>query len=331
MPKEITHLVVADEVLLSLPRAVRNEILRHRHLYDIGSTSPDLFYYDVSFPFEVLASTEVFSERIHGRSGEDNAAHVLWMLDELNRSPVEGGFAFLAGYLTHTASDAVFHPMVYSLTGNYFAEDPVERKRARARHRVLETSLDLYLLERRGITLAQFDLPARMRLKKGDTAILTNLYARSLKIAFDPEFPLEKGMLRALRKFRWMTHLMVSASMTRFLHRVNRFAAYAINDFANLFYPEKRSAIAFSTKKKTPHPVTGRPYDRDIEKLMDRSVKNAVRNIHAAARYLDGRISRRRIARLLLPLSLNNGMPRTPVSAMKHYGILDGIERFDQR
>jgi hypothetical protein len=90
MPKEITHLVVADEVLASLSREVRNEILRHRHLYDIGSTSPDLFYYDVPFPFEVMASMEVFSERIHGRSGEDNAAHVLWMLDELKRSPVPG-------------------------------------------------------------------------------------------------------------------------------------------------------------------------------------------------------------------------------------------------
>lgn len=331
MPKEITHLVVADEVLASLPREVRDRILPHRHLYDIGSTSPDLFYYDVPFPFEIMASAEVFSERIHGRSGEDNAVHVLWMLDEIKKSPLEGGLAFLAGYLTHTASDAVFHPMVYSLTGNYFAEDPAERKRARARHRVLETSLDLYLLERRGVTLAQFNLPGRMKLNKRDLEVLTNLYARSLRIAFDPEFPLEKGMQRVLRKFRWMTHLMVSASITRLLHSINRIAAYAINDFANLFYPGQRSDIAFATKKKTPHPVTGRPYDRDIETLMKRSVRNAVRNIQAAARYLDGRISRRRLARLLLPLSLNNGLPRTPVSAMKHYGILEGIERFDRR
>jgi hypothetical protein len=222
--------------------------------------------------------------------------------------------------------------MVYSLTGNYFAEDADERKRSRARHRVLETSLDLYLLERRGMTLVQFDLPARLRLQKGDMAVLINLYARSLKIAFDPEFPLEKGILRVLRKFRWMTRMMVFAFAARLLHALNKFASYAMNDFVNLFYPQKRSsAIAFSTRKKTPHPVTGRPYDRNIEKLMNRSVKNAARNIHAAARYLEGRMSRRQIARILLPLSLNNGMPKTPVSAMKHYGILDGIERFDQR
>lgn len=330
MPKEITHLIVADEVLRALPKAERSAILRHRHLYDLGSTSPDLFYYDLPFPFELLESTEVFSERIHGRSGEDNMAHVLWMLREMKEHPAEGGLAFIAGYLTHTASDAVFHPMVYSMTGNYYAEDAAERKRSRARHRVLETSLDLYLLEMRGTTLAEFDLPSRCRLERGDIEILTSLYARSLKATFDPEFPLEAGILRALRKFRLMTRFMVSTSLVRFLHRVNRLLSFRINDFVNLFYPKNRSAIPFKTNAKTPHPVTGRPYNRSIDRLMKTSVQNAVRNIRAAFAFVDGRISARQIEKILVPLSLNNGLARTPVSAMKHFKILEGIERFQE-
>lgn len=331
MPKEITHLIVADEVLSALPKQESRELIRNRHLYDLGSTAPDLFYYDLPFPFEVLASTEIFSERIHGKSGEDNMAHVLWMLGELKERPVEGGFAFIAGYLTHTASDAVFHPMVYSMTGNYYAEDAQERKRSRARHRVLETSLDLYLLERRGMSIDQFDLPSRCRPQRGDLEILTNLYARSLRVTFDPEFPLEAGIRRALYKSRLMIRFMVSKIITRLLWGANRLLSFRMNDFVNLFYPPKRSAIAFETRAKTPHPVTGRPYNRSVEKLMKASVKNAVHSIRSARAYLEGRISRRQIEKILAPFSLNNGLVQTPVSAMKHFKILEGIERFDDR
>lgn len=325
MPKEITHLITADEVLMRLRRNVRTEIEQHRRLYDLGSTSPDLFYYDVPLPFE-SSSLEEVAEQIHGRSGEDNSAHILWMLDEVKRTALPGAFAFVAGYLTHTSADAVFHPMVYSMTGNYFDPDPHERRKARARHRVVETSLDLYLLEKRRITLNDFNLPHRLRVERRHMQIFQELYAPSFGGAGSPVAA--DAMRRALRKFSWMLRLMVSSRMSAGLAQLDRLVSGRLLDFVNLFYPARRSGLDFETRKKTPHPVTGKPYDRNIDRLLARAVKDSVRRIHAASDYTAGRISRRRISRIIRPVSLNNGLERTPVEAMTHYRIPAGLERF---
>lgn len=329
MPKEITHILLGDEMLKGLPSAARRAIEDNRNIYYFGTMSPDLFYYDVKLPMERVPSAEVFAEYIHGRNGESNMDHVYLMLERA-RQANEGDrfFAFVAGYLSHVAADTFFHPMIYSITGNYYADSAVDRKLAQCRHRVFESSLDLYLLGKTGQNLEEFDMPAKLKLPADFEEKLIVFFAEALRETFNPEFPLQPAAFRALRKSRLLQRLMVSRGAYRFFERINGMASHRYDFFLNLFYPPERALLDFETRRTTPHPVSGKPYSRNTQFLIKQSLQRGGLFIRAAWAYYKGKISRSQVARDIPPLSLNNGIKRMPVSRMLHYQIIPGIESF---
>ncbi len=332
MPKEITHIILAEKMRDSLPKSQSADLFEYPAPYFFGSTSPDVFYYDIPTPLDGSPSAEFISETIHGRMGNANNGHILWMLSRMRNMEQDrrrAHFAFVAGYLSHIAADTIFHPMVYSRTGNYFHENPEERKLARARHRVLETSLDLYLLAQTGRNLANLRLLEILNLPDEFRDELLAFFSLSLAETYDRGFPMLRAAKRALLKSRIIIGLTLSPFAYRFFSFINRMLSFRHDDLMNLFYPPKPAPIDFLAGQ-TPHPATGESYPANVEILMKQAVDRGVSYINSASLFLAGEISESDLAREIPPLSLNSGLPFSRVDDMVHYSILPGIERFPQ-
>ena len=140
MPRELVHW----EVLLSCIAAFRAQapklcaaLSECPAAAQWGALAPDAPYYH-----RFGGSTyESIAEAIHGSGGEDTYDVPRTIL---SRSDAAAEVAFAFGFLSHCVVDAVFHPMIYFFTGNYYHEDPGERLHARRRHRALEVYIDRY-------------------------------------------------------------------------------------------------------------------------------------------------------------------------------------------
>lgn len=134
MPKENTHASFAYSVLDWVDdSALKGCLSEHITEYLLGAVSPDTFYYS---PYSTV------SEHLHGKAGNPTNA----LLPDLLQDPRKmRDMAFTCGYLTHCALDITFHPVIYYLSGNYYAPDARQRARAVYLHRHIETCMDLQL------------------------------------------------------------------------------------------------------------------------------------------------------------------------------------------
>lgn len=135
MPKENTHLWFANGLLDYIPETTMiREISAHIGQYHLGSFIPDTFFYSTD------ASLELISEAIHGKDGKPTNEIIFRVLDEAKSM---GDIAFILGYISHCALDITFHPMVNSLSGDYYDQNPLKKKEAVYLHRRFETCLDV--------------------------------------------------------------------------------------------------------------------------------------------------------------------------------------------
>lgn len=134
MCKENTHLWFARGLLDDCTgTALPKDVSDHLSGYLLGAVIPDTFFYG---PGKTLPR---ISESFHGKDGNPTNTIIIQVLDAA-RGPRD--MAFILGYITHCALDITFHPVIYSLAGNYYDNDPGKRKQAAYRHRHLETCLD---------------------------------------------------------------------------------------------------------------------------------------------------------------------------------------------
>lgn len=145
MPREIAHFLAVDHVVENLPELkaiVDSRKLGLEALY-LGSITPDSPYY---LPTK---GAEQIAEYIHGRSGNDTFCLLRSLLEKANKGEEKVDpllDLFVIGIFTHIVMDAVMHPLVNLLSGNYYDSNLEARKHARTLHRTLETDLDYYLL-----------------------------------------------------------------------------------------------------------------------------------------------------------------------------------------
>ncbi len=162
MPKELTHILFADALLDDLDRSGRNDLAslleRHRPTLHFGSIATDTLYYELTFPI-IDRDYAHWGEIIHGGRGEDTGTPIREMLRRLQNRPSanaedDARFAFVCGFLSHMALDIVFHPWVYAVTGPYYDPDPDKQADFQMSHRLVESWLDLLMLQRFEKTLA---------------------------------------------------------------------------------------------------------------------------------------------------------------------------------
>ena len=132
MGKERTHIVFAQTVYSKIDVPEIKKIIKdNMEWYFLGCIAPDIFYYSKDPKLEYI------SECLHGKHGFLTNKVIFDLAKDSNSKDVQ---AFIMGYITHCVLDMSMHPIINSFTGDYNSS-----LEAKAKHRQIETELDLLL------------------------------------------------------------------------------------------------------------------------------------------------------------------------------------------
>ncbi|MBQ3221033.1 MAG: zinc dependent phospholipase C family protein [Clostridia bacterium] len=126
MPASYTHYLVAHEAYFRLSRALQENLQPHLRLYYFGAQGADFGFF---YPVFNGSSPRNLGSILHRRGGY--AASVVCKAFASRSTPI---LAYSLGFLTHYATDTVFHPFVYAHAG----KSPL-------RHSRIEQALDCFL------------------------------------------------------------------------------------------------------------------------------------------------------------------------------------------
>lgn len=351
MPKEATHVRFADKVAPLLKDSAFSLSPLTLPFYRYGSILPDMLYYDVRLPWEKEPSVVPVADALHGKEGEDTLKISEAAVDFLTNSNLqkkflgrsltnaerEKGIHLFCGYLTHVALDATLHPVIYSLTGNYYHPDSREQKRSVERHRALETLLDLFVLGREGKSVRSFYRNDFLRLRGEDKTLVASLFSAWLLLA-GSEFtdkgmsgekyfrPLYKTVLRALNRQLLLVHLFQHS----FFRTLSSLLSCRIPALRALFYPaenftqylKRKNAFDFQSVKVYTDPLNGLTKKINPPALEKRAMARARKMLSAFLLAARGKAQVNDMRRVLRGYSLNNGRVAVPVSRMQHYSLL---------
>jgi len=201
MPSLFTHLILAEDLLESLPVGAGRHLLQaHREAYYLGALAPDLPYFDIFHRWKGLPLGHVIGPVTHAMETRV-AAWLGWSLpaadgwaERLHSAgtlavlrawaawarPHHGPlFAMVCGMLTHVAADEALHPKVNQDSG----ASPESAEGLR-RHRQLEINLDYVLLRSRGVGLEGLKLEGLLELYLGRVGQNNEFLDASLKAAW---------------------------------------------------------------------------------------------------------------------------------------------------
>ncbi len=286
MPKENTHLWFAES-LVGKTRAegMRVVISGGKPSYCLGSIIPDTFYYSFS------PSLERISEIIHGRDGRPTNALILSVLDEA-RGPDD--IAFILGYITHCALDITFHPMVESLSGNYYDQDPARREDAVTRHRFLETCIDV----RTGNTLRIHEL-VRPRLLRG--LVFEDIVSRDFRTT-------RRAMERTLLLQLVSNRLFASPAAYLFLNALQGWGVLHARAYLSLFYGGIRDSCSdIQDPVRYRDRSSGAELVETLSALFARARSKALPMMEAAWGYSEGTVSREQLVQIIPGENLSTG------------------------
>lgn len=314
MPKELTHWHIAREALRrGVPSEVGEIIECSPALYYFGAIAHDIAFYDFSKPTE--GNLERIGNQLHGVDGENTLVPLIEMMEmALSQNNKRAQLAFMLGMLTHFVADSTFHPMVYYMCGNYFAEDPEERSKAVFRHRLFETAIDLWL-ETIDPMKDSFDLIHLWR-ETGEAGreafeLLVGHYAnlgdKNIRSHFNKTWRNHR-LLQTV--FSWSTPWRILAFYRRFGHP-------SVEKYEVLFYSQRLNLSFFDSSLDWLHPITGAPHDMTLKELYDVSVEKVITlfeqlNTQAIEKWP-------LLLREFQPLSLDSGLPYVPVTQMKYF------------
>lgn len=314
MPKELTHWHIARAVLQrGISAQVGELIAGNPALYYLGAIAHDIGFYDFSKPTET--NLERAANQLHGVAGENTLEPLIKMMETaLSQDPKRNQLAFLLGMLTHYVADSTFHPMVYYMSGNYFAEDSEERVKAVFRHRLLETAIDLRLE-----TVDPLEYPSDLRQLWRETGqagrdafdLLVEHYAQR------GDQRIRERFNKAWRNYRCLQTVFSWSTPWRILDLYRRFGHPAVEKYEALFYSQPLDLAFFASRFAWRHPITGDPQDMTLEELMKVSVEKvstlfARLNTQAIEQWM-------LLLRELQPLSLDSGLAYVPVTQMNFF------------
>lgn len=376
MPKEITHCLFAERSmqLMASSRSLSRRDAGRELMYKFtknpealyfGSVSPDIFYYDLPLPGEKRNTPggAVWGDLIHGAHGEDSLKHVREMLEILNdrnlQAPLRPGRPlndeeqgilqlFIMGYLAHVAMDTLLHPVVYYFSGNYYADDPAQKRRAEARHRAIETVYDLYNLQRAGTTVKGYRMVRRISLSGANRDLILGLYTLALLRAWPElaarefgsaelpqsarEHPLFRIATRSYRKQLFFNRLFSNRYVARLGFWWNNRKNDALHFNSSLLYPAQsyaeytsasRSHLRIEDLRTYLDPIDRREKHFDPRRIEQRVLERTAGFYYAVARYTAGPHGDARAARVFRGFSLNNGRVGIATHAMKYFSPLE--------
>lgn len=262
MPKEITHWMLAERALASLPKGSRLQatIAQHKQAYLGGAVLPDTLAHIFRGPFHPTA--RVLGHRFHDPIGNSYAPLIRAERQFPDGVPAALFSCFL-GVISHMEADMALHPYVYAATGNADI----------GAHYRLETGIDLHFL-RRGVA------PKQRRLDKLLDNNTKEVMVSAAEFLFDPsgELPrraLEHSLLLHCR-FQSMYDKTLWKLAVRLLARV---LGSPFREQRHLFYPLRNpgaGVIEGAEPDRWRHPESGAAQSSSVDDLAQEAVERTV-------------------------------------------------------
>lgn len=276
MPKEITHWLIAAQVADALKGGVLgNAVASNHYCLRLGAVFHDALFYlpNAGKTARFLA----LAYQLHGTQGEDTYDIVRNLAVTIrNSNRAEPLMAFLVGVVSHIHADALFHPLVYCLTGDCFDPHPAQRTRAIQAHRRYEALMDLYFCG--GLEdLKKYSV--KHYLKKAEI-LPPHLLAEALaNVAREKRLPgLSSVVVRAFKNFAIMQSLYKNQILSGLLYRLERFLPPILKEISSLFYsPQLTTRLPnLSAVMTYRDPVTGQALSQSLRKIFDMTVEKSV-------------------------------------------------------
>lgn len=328
MSKELSHIICAEQTAERLTGSVGGGFLSllrdYSTAYHFGAIVADTFFYAVRLPTE-SSSSPCWGDIIHGAEGNDTGGPVYEMLKSLRDSPNDTLYgekaAFVCGFLTHIALDSTIHPYVYHVSGNYYADCPVERRESRVRHRLIEAWLDLHLLQQSSQRLSRCRYMQKIRGK----GTLNRKLMRFLFTACEKSYHIApdswRFLLRGYRVQMILNAAFRSATLGKSLSLADRFLSGRMQSFLALFYPWGYSEVPeeiihFSSYR---HPVTGQEHAGGFQRLWEQSLERGGEFLEAVEKYLFLGMDDDELRKVIRGYSLSTGLEGVPTREAVFY------------
>lgn len=315
MPRDLTHVIFADDIVAGLPEQSRIDIEKYPNALHMGAICTDSFLY---------GSSPTLSTVMHGGFGDDTRAIVLSMLDGVReeQDPEKKAMkkAFAMGYMTHMAVDQEFHPFVYSLSGSQTKENNTSEmgiRYAKARHRAVETWMDVHFMNEKGYEFDNFRPMRKIVHDVKNSRELTHFFCDSYKAAYPEQSGVDTGFRTGFGIQLLLGKVTQNQTVAKVLHRMDNFLNGKLLPAVAGFYREGfEIPKAITDVEEFKHPVSGTTVFSSLETMRDNAISLGKEYIQVAEEYIQSG-DREQFNQKIRNVNLDTGVENTTLSDNK--------------
>ncbi len=315
MPRDLTHVVFADEIREKLSPAARKDTGENPAAYHMGAIAHDAFLY---------GSQPKLATKIHGGLGDDTRAVIIEMMDDARaeKNPDRQAMkrAFVYGFLSHAAVDATFHPFVYSVSGSQVPENNPDQKHvdlAKTRHRYIETWLDVHFLREKGLSLDTFKPFKQVANDRRTNAVVPSFFCESYEKAYGVGQDLTPVFKNSMKMQLFVGRVTQNQPLGRTLRALDNALDGRLGLAVSGFYQNDRAMPPilrdFESYK---HPVTGKTVAQTLKGLTADAVALGTVYIAAAEKYIRDGV-KKAFLKAVPNVNLDTGVENTKLADIK--------------
>jgi len=325
MPKEATHWILAKQTWQAMPDGLlKTKIRGNKALYYLGAIAFDTPYYVLTG--KNRSDLYAAAQRLHSYNA-DSSFNPFELLVKSSETLPEGYQPFLAGALTHIAADAVFHPFIYYFSGSNENVPSDQATRATARHRRLETALDMYFFKREeGAAFKNLCLTDLYRKRENEEKAFLKL----LNLLYFGKFLVKDFSLKLAVRQHAIIHILIHHKwIHRFLETLDILwpgQALWLQPIEALFYATCQDTDPNFSQQSFAyrHPVTGEERHESINDLQARMVTQSLTFLEIIDNIDRQEDLKKRLAGAVFP-SLYHGLPPDQNVKMHFFDILQPL------
>ncbi len=291
MPKELTHILIAQDVVKQLKRSGQQLLARiikgNLSAFYLGAIIPDAFFYDVIRLRKTPQNSVQIARPLHSKETFKNDQKAVSFFDHIGADPRVWTLklAFAAGIVTHTVSDRIIHGVIHHYTTNWGQKGTL----AMASHRQIETLIDMVLLQQSRQHPRDFGLERRTAVDQPTQDRLFRFYLGHL-IGDNSTLPvcLLKDLKRAYVQQRLFLKLFTVEPLYHIMNISNKLVASGRQAWSTLFYPDTVGTQTFPILHKLDLNLLtdGRSFTGTLASLVDEVITEAIRQINVGVRKL---------------------------------------------
>lgn len=327
MPKEITHVIFSDKTLKNLDKNNKlfNSISSNLDFYHLGAIAVDSFYYNIKIPF-IDKDFHQWGDLVHGADGNDTALAfrncATYLKENKNEPNFDKKISFICGFLTHMAMDINFHPYVYYFSGNYYDGEYSKKVDAMMRHRLIESWIDLYILDKNNIDLNEFDSIDKIEKNQAENYQMFRFLCGFFAKAWNTDKDLFPSFKRGYHIQMFLNNVLVkNKSIFSFFRTLNDVFDNKLRDYLALFYPEKFQEMPdfIVNFDKYKHPVTGEIFHGTVDGLFNNAIELSTSFLTAINDYVFEDLEKTAFDHILKGYSLDVGLEGVNVEKVKYF------------